>query len=134
MKLSDYKQDYYEFSGKASDVARTASFAGLALIWIFRVDAKPAPHLPADLLLPTALFALSLALDLLHYITATTIWGTFHKYHEMKLKNPNEDPELDHPVYFEYPILLFFVLKLTSVAFAYVAVGNYLWKLWAPSD
>lgn len=86
MKLSDYQKAYYEFSGKASDVARQLAFAGIALIWIFRVERPQAPRLPEQLLLPSALLVLALGADLLHYIVKTIIWGRFCRKEEKKLK------------------------------------------------
>lgn len=73
MKLSDYKKDYQEFSGKASDVARQLAFAGIVLIWIFRVEGPQAQRLPEQLLLPSALLVLALGADLLQYILSTII-------------------------------------------------------------
>jgi len=35
MKLKEYKADFYELSGKASEINRQIAFAGIAIIWIF---------------------------------------------------------------------------------------------------
>ncbi len=131
MRLSDYRKDYYEFSGKASDVARTASLAGIALIWVFKVDGASIPCLPSELVLPAGLFALALAMDFLHYVVAAAIWGLFHRYHERRLTDPEEDPETTHPSCLEYPILSLFVLKLISVTAAYVFVMLYVGRIWS---
>ncbi len=48
MKLSDYRETYYEFSGKLSDVSRQLSFAGIALIWLFKLDSTPVPKVPDE--------------------------------------------------------------------------------------
>jgi hypothetical protein len=130
MRLSEYLEDFYTFSGKASDVARTAAFAGLGLIWVFKIDAKPVPKLPDDLLIPAGLFALGLALDLLHYVTASIIWGLFYLWHERTLANPNDDPELTHPSLLVYPIRLLFGLKLVSIMAGYLFVGKFIVNAW----
>ena len=111
MKLSEYKETFYTFSGKASDVARTAAFAGIALVWVFKIDAKPIPRLPNELLLPTGLFAFGIGLDLMHYVTASIIWGLFHRHHEKQLANPTDDPELEHSPWLLHIINGFFALK-----------------------
>jgi hypothetical protein len=36
MKLQDYRNDFYLFSGKASDISRQLAFAAIAIIWIFK--------------------------------------------------------------------------------------------------
>ncbi|MHC4144256.1 MAG: hypothetical protein ACYSUD_05695 [Planctomycetota bacterium] len=130
MKLSKYKEDFYTFSGKASDNARTAAFAGIALIWVFKIDARPVPKLPNELLVPTGLFALGLALDLLHYITAAVIWGLFHRHHEKKLANPTDDPELSHSPWLARSLYMLFSLKLISVMAGYGFVGKYIIGVW----
>jgi len=35
-KLSDYWENFEEYTGKASDIARQLSFAGIALLWLLR--------------------------------------------------------------------------------------------------
>jgi hypothetical protein len=118
MKLSKYRETYYEFSGKASDVARQLAFAGIALVWIFRIDSRPAPSLPREL-----------ALDLLQYALAALIWGTFHRYHEKRLKDKRKDPELTAPPYFNWPAQICFLIKLVSVVIAYILIINYIWHV-----
>ncbi len=87
MKLSEYRETYYEFSDKASAAARQLAFAGIAVIWIFRIEQEAGVGIEPDLLLPLALLALSLAFDLLQYITATFVWGLFQWHQERKLEN-----------------------------------------------
>lgn len=130
MKLSDYRNTYYEFSGKASDVARNLSFAGIALIWIFMVAGDPVPKIPKRLILPAALLALTLAFDLLQYISATLIWGLFQWYHERKLNDTSEDPDLDAPTFLKWPQFIFFVLKLCTIILAYCLITKYIWFVW----
>ena len=65
MKLSDYRNTYYEFSDKASNVGRKLAFAGIAIIWIFKIEGEGAPKIPEKLFTPSALLATALAFDLL---------------------------------------------------------------------
>jgi hypothetical protein len=130
VKLSEYKQDFYTYSGIASDVARMAAFAGIALVWVFKIDAKPVSRLPQELLVPSGFFALAIALDLLQYVAATAIWGLFHRYHERSLVNPTDDPELSHSPWLVCPLHFLFALKLISVMAGYVLVGRYLIGVW----
>jgi len=130
MKLSDYINTYYEFSGKASDVARNLAFAGIAFVWIFKVDAKPAPRIPRELLIPTLLLALTLACDLLQYISATCVWGVFQWYYDRKFQDVSEDPILDASSILKLPQLLFFILKLFTVLLAYIFIMKYAWCIW----
>ena len=35
-KIEDYREDFYFFTGKASEVNRQLAIAGIAVIWIFK--------------------------------------------------------------------------------------------------
>lgn len=107
MKLKDAREAYYEYSKKASEVARSLAFAGIALIWVFKTDANGIPKVPDDLLLPTALLAASLAFDLLQGVAGSVIWGPFHRLKERE-REPGDDPEIDAPAWINWPTLFFF--------------------------
>ena len=121
MKLKEYKKTYYEFSGMASDISRQLAFAGIAVVWIFRLGGK-APTIPDSLLLPFALLVSCLFFDLLQYLSATCIWGIFQWYKETRLqvteKNKTlseiDEMELDSPSWLKHPQFIFFVLKMIS--------------------
>src|SRR5688572_22594272 len=128
--LADYREAYYTHSGKASDVARQLAFAGIAVIWVLRVQDESTIPLPAALLLPLLLLALSLAADLLQYVSATISWGSFHRYHE-KREGHETAEQIRAPRWLNWPGLAFFTIKLLLVSAAYLALGKYLWSLWA---
>lgn len=130
MKLSDYRETYYEFSGKASEVARKLAFAGIALIWIFKTSDVPTPKIPEELILPTGLLVLTLAFDLFQYVAATIIWGFFQWYEEKKLNDINDDPELSSHPCFKWPQNTFFGLKLMSISMAFVLLSIFVWHVW----
>ena len=84
MKPSEYKETYQWYSGKTSDVVRQLSFAGIAIIWIFKVQSQGIPKIPNVLLVPLGLFCISLAFDLLQYVLGYIIWYIFFRFHEKK--------------------------------------------------
>lgn len=126
MKLSDYRNDYYFFSGKASEIARQLSLAGIAVIWIFKAEKAGALAVPQALHLPAVLFIVALALDLLQYVIGTAIWGTFSRYHEWK--GLKDEVELEAPRFFNWPGLFFFWGKLVAVLYAYAALFRYIYN------
>ena len=130
MKLSDYRNHYYNLSAKASDVARQLAFAGLAIIWIFKLDSKPIPAIPKPLLIPAALLVCALASDLLHYIFATAIWGNFQWRKERKKKDGETDPDLIASRFLNWPGLGLFSLKLFFVSAAYCFIIKYTIISW----
>lgn len=130
MKLSDYRQTFYDFSAKASEVSRKLAFAGIAIVWIFKTSENISPKVPIDLYLPTALLVLTLALDLLQYVSATIIWGIFQWKEERKLQDINDDPELGaHPLC-KLPQNVFFLLKIISITLAYFTLSEFIWRVW----
>lgn len=133
MKLSQYKKDYHEFSGKASDVTRQLAFAGVAVIWIFKIGGAYKPQIPTPLLMPLALLVSTLAFDLLQYVVSAIIWGIFYRYNESKLKNLSEDPMLFASRYLNWPGILFFFLKIATVIIAYGLLIRFFWRLWLPA-
>ena len=130
MKLRDYRETYYEFSGTASELSRKLSFAGIAIIWIFKLDSKPVPIIPEELFLPLALLTVTLFLDLLQYMAASFIWGIFQWYQEKKLSNIEDDPKLSAPTYFKWPQVACFVLKLIVLIIAYILIIHYIFLKW----
>jgi hypothetical protein len=124
-KLEDYRRDYYEFSGKASDVARTLALSGLAVIWIFKQDGENGPSLPGEFLEPALWLVIALACDLLQYIVASAVWGIFHRYHEKRSK---ADKELSAPWFLPWFQNSFFYAKLVAVSMAYYFLLQYLWR------
>jgi hypothetical protein len=130
-RLSEYRGEYQVYSKGASDVARSAAYAGIALIWVFHVDRATGGMLPGALLFPTAMFAAAIALDILQYLVGTILWWVFFRFHEGKLVDPADDPELDHSPWLPQAIWLFFWLKLVAVALGYWGVGRFIVRSWS---
>lgn len=134
MPLQEFRKAYYKFSAKASDSARALAFAGIAIVWVFRIANESAPKVPKDLLLPLLLFAVTLAADMLHYAIAAAIWGVFHRLHEKKSARQQDrdayavqlkaDPRLN------WPAIGLFWFKIASVVAAYAFLIRYLYHAW----
>jgi hypothetical protein len=75
VKLQDYRNDSYTFSGKASDLNRQLGFAGIALIWLFKKDVSGQIVIPHILIWAGALIVVSLTLDMLHYCIGWYTWA-----------------------------------------------------------
>lgn len=133
MKLKDYRETYYLHSGKASDIARQLGFAGIALIWAFKIQIVEGNYyLPPDLFLAGILIVIGLALDLLQYVSATIIWGSYSRYQERRRVKP--ETKLDAPRYFNWPALAFFWGKIGLILGAYATLLRHLCSQLAPSS
>ena len=126
VKLAGYRQTFYEFSGKASDVSRQLAFAAIAVIWLFKSDAPGGGHLtiPRALILPGALIVTALAADLLQYIMASLIWRIYYRYLEKKRVPPDVDTQ--HSPWLEIPITALFWIKVFLVIAAYIFILLFL--------
>jgi hypothetical protein len=132
MKITAFRKNYTEyFSQKASDVTRQFAFAGIALVWIFKIGGDN-PKLPDELIVPTFWFAVTLALDLFHYAFATIFWSVFCRYHEkkgLKKKKPDPDPDVIAPRWINWPTNFFFYSKLSSIVIGYFIILQFIFKI-----
>jgi hypothetical protein len=125
MNLKDARDLYYYYSGKTSDLVRQLGLAGIAVIWLFKYDAQGVPKVPEALALPLILIVLGLALDLLQYAVATSIWGVFQRQKE-KSSDGKKDPDFLAPKQFNWPTVAFFTTKAIAIIAAYVYLLLYL--------
>jgi hypothetical protein len=124
--LQDYRETFYTFSGKASDLNRQLAFAGIAIIWLFKKDNLAGLSIPLELLWPGVLIVLSLGLDMLHYVVASVVWRYFYRSQEKT--GVDEDKVLTHETYLEWPIYFFFSAKIIMLLAAYALLVNYFWS------
>jgi hypothetical protein len=125
MKLQEYRETFYSFSGKASDIGRQLSLAGVAIIWLFKIEGNfHEQAIPKGLVFPGILIILTLALDMLQYFGATIIWRSFYRAKERAHIDENED--IQHSPMLELPIFIVFCLKVTLVFLAYFFIFIYL--------
>lgn len=125
MKLSEYKTDYYQYTSLASNGSRQLALAGIALVWVFKTQGTSGYTLPNELLIPSVALIVSLGSDLLQYVVGSITWGFFHRYHEARRSSISEDPELEAPAYYTWPINAFFYSKIISVLTAYFFLLKY---------
>ena len=124
MKLQDYRETFYEYSGKASDFTRQLAFAGIAVIWLFKKDTTSSLSIPHELLLPGLLIVSGLALDMLQYCVASLIWRLYYRSKERQ--GVAEDQELGlHSEWLERPIWALFCAKILLVLAAYALIARY---------
>jgi hypothetical protein len=124
VKLQDYRDDFYTYSGKASDLSRQLAFAGIALIWLFKKESGGQLTIPNELVLPSIFIVVALALDLIHYCLASVIWRIFYRSKEKE--GVDEDTMLQHSTALETPIWTVFCAKIAFVLLAYAQLLAFL--------
>src|ERR1700730_13680664 len=85
MKLADARGAYESLSGKASDIVRQISLAGVGLIWVFK-SSTGSFSLSLDPSLLKAAFFIFLALlfDFLQYMVGTVVWYLYYRHKEKR--------------------------------------------------
>ena len=121
MKLEDARGAYESLSGKASDIVRQISLAGVGLIWVFKsAIGTPSATLSLDpVLLRAALFIfLALLFDFLQYLLGTGIWFIYYRYKEKR--GTQECDEFLAPAQLNWPMWALFYLKSAMMLVAYI--------------
>jgi len=130
MKLQDFRNDYYVFTAKTSEIARTLALSAIAIVWIFRKDIPVSGQPIAYIVLPKLLLfgaigaVLTLTLDLCQYAWASAIFGWWCRFKERR--GIKLDAEISAPPWFNWPTLLFFWSKLASIAVTYFLLARFL--------
>lgn len=123
-KLEDYRKDYEYFTSQASLINRSLALGGIGIIWIFKFTVDEQVSVPAPLIQPLLLFAISMTLDLLQYVSGGFIWWAYFKYHEKD--NQGTEEELLAPSRLTYIIHAFYWLKITAMITGYIYLISYL--------
>jgi hypothetical protein len=127
MKLQDYRETSYKFSGTASTIARQLSFAAIGVIWLFKSDSSTGnPTLPAELFLPAALVCAALFFDLLQYVLGYLIWHLYFRAQEKAGAKENVDLPRHSPA-LQWPISVPFWIKIFLVFLTYLSLGQFLY-------
>ena len=138
MRLENTRAEYYFYSGKVSDIVRQLGLAGIAVIWLFKIETSNRQRIPDGLILPGILLLLGLATDLLQYAAGTIIWNRFNRKKEVELENKREmlqkegkeyDPEMEDftaPESINDVTIAFFWTKVALIILAYMIITFYL--------
>lgn len=110
------------YSGKLSDIARQLSFAGIAVIWIFKNGSDTGGMVyPGLLYIPITCFLLSLSLDLIHYLYSTVAWTLLGNSMD---KEKQKERDISNAI--NRPSEILFYLKVSAVLMGYAIL---LWNL-----
>jgi hypothetical protein len=117
MKLEDARGAYESLSGKASDIVRQLSLAGVGLVWVFKSAAGSSLSLDPSLLKAAFFIFLALLFDFLQYMLGTGIWFVYYRYKERR--GTQENDEFLAPPQLNWPMWSLFYLKSAMMLVAY---------------
>ena len=111
MKQSDIREAYEELSGLLSKFNRQLAFAGIGIVWLFRVTDKSGNvTIDPEMLTPILCFVISFAFDLLQYLWSSYVWYIFYWYNR-SCKVLNEDDEVPNSGLLSLPFMASFCPK-----------------------
>jgi hypothetical protein len=126
LTLDKVKEAYEGLSGKASDIVRSLSLAGIALIWLFKVGPTSLPVLEPVLLKAAFFIFVALSLDLFQYLVGTFTWHCYFLKKEREKTHP--DSKFDAPKWINWPTWTLFWLKAVSMFIAYSYILPFLYR------
>jgi hypothetical protein len=119
MTLDDLWADVRELTGKLSEVARQAAYAGFAVIWIFKTGTETSYHLDRSLILAGALLALALCCDLAQYAVSVLLRWRHARLEERRRGVNYAGDDLTFPLRQNRVPYALFALKVALVAVGY---------------
>lgn len=127
MQLSEIRKAYEELSGSLSKVNRQLTFAGIGIVWLFRVtDSTGNTTIDTDMLMPILFFVISFAFDVLQYLYLSIAWYIF--YWRQRNDRVKEDDEVNESEYMNIPAWIMWFLKVVALIIAYCSLGIYLYS------
>ncbi|KAA9035510.1 hypothetical protein FW778_21360 [Ginsengibacter hankyongi] len=125
MKLSEYRKKSNEYTGKASEITRQLSLAGIGIIWLFKNSKQDEPLVDHYLILPLIFLSLALFFDLIQYVLGGQIWIKFFRSEEEKVTD-DSDPDIKAPKNKNIPIYIFYYAKIVLMLFSYAFIIGFL--------
>jgi hypothetical protein len=131
LNLEKARTAYKESSKQAGDIGRQLAFAGIAVIWLFKVGDGAQATVSPELVRPLLFFAFALAADLLQYVAAAALWGYFSSRKENWLdRNGKRTDEFQVPKALNWPAIGFFWIKVLSLLGGQSLLIVFLAKHW----
>jgi hypothetical protein len=126
MTLEEAKSTFYKASATLSDNARKLCFAGIAIIWIFKVGDKTAGGIDFDaaLISPLRVFVLALIFDGLQYLYKSVAWWLY--YSIKHAQNVSDATQVHPPGLMNLPTQIFFFAKVLCCGYGYYALLRFL--------
>ena len=130
MKLDGIRSELAFYSGKVSDLARQLALAGIAVVWLFKVDrAGQTPAIPQELVAPMFLLVVTALADFLQYAYGTVAYHIRYETAERQMKKDQLPADHNFKVS-RVHVLRFmdvmFYLKIATVIIAYALLARFI--------
>ncbi|GEO08710.1 hypothetical protein [Segetibacter aerophilus] len=135
MKLSKYTEVIDTYTGKASEISRQITLAGIGIVWLFKKTIGGSDVLDKRLIPALIFLGASALFDLLQYLIAGELWTSYYLkkrgevIERLKTKPETEqDPDTPAPMGTSRTIQVFYRLKMFCMVVAYLLIIIYMVK------
>lgn len=125
MKGKEVKDEgIYRRSEILSSSVRNLCFAGIAIIWVFRVESE----VPRELLWPAMMFVCAIFFDLMQYSYQVLSWSIFYKLMASKYPGKVDNTEIgqEAPDWINWPSYSLLGLKVALSIVGYGFIGTFM--------
>ena len=113
-------------SGSLSKINRQLTFAGIGIVWLFRVTTEQGTTtIDKGMLVPILCFVISFGVDLLQYLWQSYIWYFF--YWCKRKHGSKEEDEVNEPEWPNVVAWVMFTIKVLALMIAYICLGIFLY-------
>lgn len=129
MQIKELRKDYEEYSVQIGNLNRHLVYAGIAIIWLFRVtDNSGTIVLPNNLHAPLLMLVTSFLIEFIQKLYQTLVTYAQYLYFKWRYRSENN---VEDKVVCESELLAFFswvlwCLKFVPTLYAYVLIGKCL--------
>ena len=125
-KMKDVQDDFYTFSGKASELTRQLALAGIAVVWIFKTTTITNQiKLENELIEILKQLIICLLFDFAHAFIPSLVYGIMNFTHRVFKKKKDSD-EINYSMVWTIPEWILFTAKIIFLLIAYFGLWNYL--------
>lgn len=121
MELEKYKERSYEYTAKASEIARSMMLAGIGIVWIIRTDKNGLTLSHPELLWPLMVMAITMFIDFAQYFLGGIIWIQFYRHYEKRGKNDKDDVT-NEKLWRKNVLYMLYYAKFIGVIIAYILI------------
>lgn len=134
--LSDFRNEYFDASVKASEINRSLGLAAVAIVWTFTKNTSEGElQISWQLKWGLMYVVIALVLDLFQYLWRTISIAIFYRVNEKRLdkikdiiEREKESEDIDYPIYLKNINWIFFGLKISSMILGYICIYMFFIK------
>lgn len=129
MKLKEIRDDYEELTGKVSELNRKCIYAGIAVIWLFRISTPTDTTIPEQLREALFYLVMSLGIDVFQYILLGGFWYLYYqckKNHLATEVDNVEDEDVNEPEFVNNLTMLPWFGKIVLTIMGYIQIAYFL--------